>query len=55
MKTVRRNPGAGPRGGVSDLEVVGIPVQPMQLLVSSAAFIISVILLHFFFKMVGSN
>jgi hypothetical protein len=49
----RRNLGGmvNPR---EDQEVTGFEVQPMQVLIGALTFVLSVILLHFFSKMVGS-
>jgi preprotein translocase subunit Sec61beta len=45
--------GAGPRQPVNDLEPTGFTIAPMQLVVACAAFIVTVILLHFFVKLTG--
>lgn len=45
--------GAGPRQPVNDLEPTGFTIAPMQLLVGCGAFIVTVILLHFFVKLTG--
>jgi hypothetical protein len=44
-------PGADPR---ADVEITGFELQPMQVLMGSLGFVLAVILLHFWGKVVGS-
>ena len=38
-----------------DVEVTGFEVQPMQVLIGSLGFVLAVILLHFWGKVVGGS
>lgn len=49
----RRSANVGPRQPVNDLEPTGYVIQPMQLIVGCAIFVVSVILMHFFVKLAG--
>lgn len=41
------------QGQVNDLELTGFPVHPFNVLIGTVAFVLCVILLHFYSKMTG--
>ncbi len=49
----RKNMGGVAVPGREDVEVTGFEVQPMQVLIGSLSFVLAVILLHFWGKVVG--
>ncbi|KAF8296368.1 putative Sec61beta family [Trypanosoma cruzi] len=53
MKALQKKMGARP--AVNDLDLTGFEIQPLNVIVGTAVFVLSVILLHFYSKLGGAK